>query len=116
MIKGLENFFFLIKKFVLFVSIRSVGKKIKVFNKDYEILEIMYEVFEREKIDIVFFSVGGSVSEEFVISVLKMVLVVDNMSFFRLNKDVFLVVFEINVKEIFNVFLNIIVNFNCFII
>ncbi|MDU9800095.1 aspartate-semialdehyde dehydrogenase, partial [Helicobacter pylori] len=65
LIKGLENSFFPIKKFVPLASTRSAGKKIKAFHKDYEILETTHEVFEREKIDIAFFSAGGSVSEEF---------------------------------------------------
>ncbi|MGL2652804.1 aspartate-semialdehyde dehydrogenase [Helicobacter pylori] len=113
LIKGLENSSFPIKKFVPLASVRSTGKKIRAFNKDYEILETTHEVFEKEAIDIAFFSAGGSVSEEFATSAAKTALVVDNTSFFRLNEKVPLVVPEINAKEIFNAPLNIIANPNC---
>lgn len=63
--------------------------------------ELVLELFEG--IDLVLFSVGGSIFEKFVLEVVKCgVVVVDNISYFRMVKDVFLVVLEVNLEVLKN--------------
>src|SRR5699024_101653 len=94
-IKYLEEKPFEMENIKLLSSKRSAGKKITVLNKEYTVEEATPDSFE--KIDIAFFSAGGSVSEKLVPEAVKHgAVVVDNTSFYRMAENVPLVVPEVN--------------------
>lgn len=109
----LDELNFPIKKLVPLASKNSAGNTIEFRNKNYKILETTHEVFKQEGIEIVFFSAGGSISEEFAKSAVAAgALVIDNTSFFRMDKNIPLVVPEVNKDDILN-HSGIIANPNC---
>lgn len=92
---------FPINKIVPLASARSAGSEIEIFNQKYKILETTSEVFKKEEIDIAFFSAGGEVSKEFApYAAQSGAVVIDNTSHFRMDKDVPLVVPEVNPQDI----------------
>ncbi len=83
-----------------FASSRSAGQKITCKGKEYTVEELTEDVFGRD-IDIALFSAGGSISKKFApIAASKGVIVVDNSSAWRMEKDVPLVVPEVNPQDI----------------
>lgn len=99
-LKVLEERNFPIKNLYLFSSAKSAGKKIKFKNKEYIVEELTESSFDRD-IHIALFSAGGSVSEKFAkIASSKGVVVIDNSSFWRMNKEVPLVVPEVNPEDV----------------
>lgn len=99
--KVLEEQEFPINKIVPLASARSAGSEIEIFNQKYKILETTSEVFKKEEIDIAFFSAGGEVSKEFApYAAQSGAVVIDNTSHFRMDKDVPLVVPEVNPQDI----------------
>ncbi len=97
----LEEHKFPVSRIVPLASERSVGKEIEFNAQTYKILETTDEVFAKEGIHIAFFSAGGAVSERFVPSAAKAgAVVIDNTSYFRMDKDVPLVVPDVNPKDI----------------
>ena len=111
MIDILEERNFPVDELRLLASKRSQGKKIKFQGKDVTVEELNKNSFEG--IDIGLFSAGGDLSKEFApIAVKSGAVVVDNTSAFRMDKDVPLVVPEVNSKEIKN-HKGIIANPNC---
>mgnify|MGYP001260921179 CR=1 FL=1 len=83
-----------------FASSRSAGQKITCKGKEYTVEELTEDVFDRD-IDIALFSAGGSISKKFApIAASKGVIVVDNSSAWRMEKDVPLVVPEVNPQDI----------------
>ncbi|WP_120945977.1 MULTISPECIES: aspartate-semialdehyde dehydrogenase [Helicobacter] len=108
----LEEWDFPLARFVPLASQRSAGMPLDAFGRTHHILETTHEVFEG--IDIAFFSAGGKVSAEFAPSAAQAgALVVDNTSYFRLEKDVPLVVPEVNPGDLQICPRNIIANPNC---
>jgi len=96
----------------LLASARSAGKKLKVRGKELTVKEISPENFEN--IDVAVFDVPDSVSAQWgPIAASKGVVVVDNSAAFRMDKDVPLVVPEVNSTEINNRPKGIIANPNC---
>lgn len=96
----------------LLASARSAGKKLVVREKELTVKEISPENFEN--IDVAVFDVPDSVSAQWgPIAASKGVVVVDNSAAFRMDKDVPLVVPEINANEINNRPKGIIANPNC---
>jgi aspartate-semialdehyde dehydrogenase len=92
-------------------SSRSAGKTIKFAGKDYTVEELTDKSFQG--VDIALFSAGGSISKQFApIAAKSGCTVVDNSSAFRMDKDVPLVVPEINPDAI-NQSKGIIANPNC---
>jgi aspartate-semialdehyde dehydrogenase len=82
----------------LLASKRSAGKIIKFMGKDYVVEEATENSFEN--IDIALFA-GGSASKTFASAAVKAgAVVIDNSSAFRMDKDVPLVVPEINPQAI----------------
>lgn len=82
-------------------SARSVGREIEFKGEKYKVKELTHSVFDEENIEIAFFSAGGSVSAEFASSAAKAgAVVIDNTSHFRMQKDVPLVVPEVNPNDI----------------
>ena len=93
--KNIPNF-----EYELFASKKSQGKKVRFMKREYEIKELTKETFNK-KFDYAIFVAGAKVSKEYVpIAVQNGTIVIDNSSYFRMNKDVPLVVPEVNAKDI----------------
>ena len=87
--------------FYLYASKKSAGKKLKVFDKEYIVLELNEENIKNKRIDYALFSAGGIISKDFApIFVRYGAIVIDNSSAFRKEKDVPLVVPEVNKEDI----------------
>jgi len=111
MLRILEERNFPIDKLVLLASKRSVGKELYFKNKKYKVEELKHDSFKN--VQIALFSAGASISKEFAPSaVLAGTTVIDNSSAFRMEKDVPLVVPEVNPKDAFK-HKGIIANPNC---
>lgn len=101
-----------ISKYVFLASSKSAGTKIEFMGKEYEVQELKEDSFD-EGFDFAVFSAGGDTSKKFSpIAASKGAIVVDNSSAFRMDKDVPLVVPEVNPKDIFEN-KGIIANPNC---
>ena len=94
----------------LVASSKSEGKKIKFKNK--EILIEKLENYNFSKAQVTFFAAGSEVAKGWVPRAAKETIVIDNSSYFRMQKDVPLVVPEVN-SEALNKHKNIIANPNC---
>ncbi|MGA1845724.1 aspartate-semialdehyde dehydrogenase [Deferribacter abyssi] len=102
---------FPINELKLLASKRSAGKKVKFKNIEYIVEELTHDSFKG--IDIALFSAGGGRSKEFAPSAVKAgAIVIDNSSAFRMDKDVPLVVPEVNPEDAFK-HNGIIANPNC---
>ena len=111
-LKVLEEKNLPISEYVLFASNKSAGKKVKFRNKEYVVKELTEHSFD-EGSDFAIFSAGGETSRKYApIAASKGCIVVDNSSAFRMDKDVPLVVPEVNPEEIKNNH-GIIANPNC---
>lgn len=93
--KNLPNF-----EYKLFCSKKSAGTKIRFLSNDYIAEELTESSFD-EGFDFAIFSAGAETSKKFSpIAVAKKCIVIDNSSAFRMDKDVPLVVPEVNPKDI----------------
>ena len=107
----LEERKFPVNNIRLLASERSEGKSLKFMGKDYPVEVLTHDSFKG--IDIVLASAGASRSLEFLPSAVKSGAVcVDNSSAFRMDKEVPLVVPEVNPQDIKN-HKGIIANPNC---
>ncbi len=89
-----------INNFYVFASARSAGKPILFMGKEYQVEELNENSFDRG-IDIALFSAGGAISKQYApIAAKKGCVVVDNSSTWRMEKDVPLVVPEVNPEDI----------------
>ena len=99
-IKVLEEKNLPISEYAFFASKRSAGKVVKLFDKEYVVEELTESSFDRG-FDFAIFSAGGDTSRKFAtIAASKGCIVVDNSSAFRMDKDVPLVVPEVNPEDI----------------
>ncbi len=99
--------------FYLYASKKSAGRQIKVFDKEYSILELNEKNIKDKRIDYALFSAGGTISKEFApIFARYGAVVIDNSSAFRQDTEVPLVVPEVNKEDILN-HQGIISNPNC---
>ncbi|SHJ84298.1 aspartate-semialdehyde dehydrogenase [Tepidibacter formicigenes] len=95
-LKVLEERDFPIENLYLLASKKSAGNTISFKGKDYIIEELNENSFDKD-IDIALFSAGGDISKKYApIAKEKGVIVVDNSSAWRMDKDVPLVVPEVN--------------------
>lgn len=95
MIKTLENRNFPVSELKLLASKRSVGQKIKFKGNEYIVEELTKDSFKGY--DVAIFSAGGSVSKEFAPYCAEAgCYCIDNSSAWRMDKDVPLVVPEVN--------------------
>ena len=95
----LEERNFPIDKLYPLASHRSVGKTVTFKNSQLDILDLA--TFDFSKVDIALFSAGGSVSKEYApIAAKAGCIVIDNTSCFRYEKDIPLVVPEVNPQRI----------------
>ena len=111
-LKVLEEKNFTNCTYTLFSSKKSAGTKLQFLGQNYIIQELTEDSFNFH-FDYAIFCAGGSISEKFApIAVSKGCVVIDNSSVFRMNKDVPLVVPEVNPEKIFEN-KGIIANPNC---
>ncbi|MDE5687031.1 MAG: aspartate-semialdehyde dehydrogenase [Paramuribaculum sp.] len=104
---------FPIDNLTLFGSKRSAGKSYTFRNKEYIVKELCHND-DFKGIDIAFVSAGGSTSIEFADTITRHgALMIDNSSAFRMDKDVPLVVPEVNGQDAFDAPRGIIANPNC---
>ena len=104
---------FPVDELVLFGSARSAGTKYMFRGKEIEV-KLLQHNDDFKDIDIALTSAGGSTSVEFAETITKHVtLMIDNSSAFRMDKDVPLVVPEVNPEDALNAPRNIIANPNC---
>ena len=94
----------------LVASSKSAGKKIK-FKKKEIIIEDL-ENYDFSKAQITFFAAGSQIAKEWAPKAAKKTIVIDNSSYFRMQKDVPLVISEVN-PEALDKHNNIISNPNC---
>lgn len=95
MIEVIEERQFPYSELKLLASSRSAGEKVEVGDAEYTIEEISEDSFN--DVDIALFSAGAKVSETFApIAKEKGVIVIDNSSYFRMHKDIPLIVPEVN--------------------
>ena len=99
-----------IKELHLVASKNSLGKKIKFKGNDLNVVTL--ENFDFEKADITFFAAGSSIAEKYAKKASQKTIVIDNSKFFRMDKDVPLIVPEVNSEDI-KKHKNIIANPNC---
>ncbi len=99
-----------IKELYLVASKNSLGKKIKFKGNDLSVVAL--ENFDFEKADITFFAAGSSIAEKYAKKASQKTIVIDNSKFFRMDKDVPLIVPEVNSEDI-KKHKNIIANPNC---
>ena len=101
-----------ISNLFLVASEKSEGKKIKF--KDKEIRVESLKTYDFSKAQITFFAAGGKIAEEWVPKASKKTVVIDNSKVFRMDKDVPLIVPEVNPNKL-SMFKNknIIANPNC---
>ena len=94
----------------LVASSKSAGKKIKFRNQEIKIENL--ENYDFSRAQITFFAAGSLIAKEWAPKAAKKTIVIDNSSYYRMQKDVPLVVSEVN-PEALNKHNNIISNPNC---
>jgi len=99
-----------IDQLYLVASKNSNGKKINF--KDKELTVVSLENYNFEKADITFFAAGSSIAEKYAKNASEKTIVIDNSKFFRMDKNVPLIVPEVNSEDI-RKHKNIIANPNC---
>jgi len=98
------------KELYLVASKKSAGKKVKFREKEIEIENL--ENYDFSKAQITIFAAGSQIAEEWAPKAAKETIVIDNSSFFRMQKNIPLVVPEVN-SEVLDNHENIIANPNC---
>ena len=98
------------KDLYLVASKKSAGKKIKFREKEIEIENL--ENYDFSKAQITIFAAGSDIAKEWAPKAAKETIVIDNSSFFRMQKNIPLVVPEVN-PEALDKHENIIANPNC---
>lgn len=99
-LKILEEKSFKNCEYTLFSSKKSAGTRLSFLGQTYIICELTENSFDSH-FDYAIFCAGGEVSKKFApIAVSKGCTVIDNSSIFRMNKDVPLVVPEVNPEKI----------------
>ena len=99
MLRVLEARRFPVKQLLPLASKRSAGKRVRFNGKQITVRELTHESFTG--VDIALFSAGGGISQKFTpVAVKAGAVVVDNSSTFRMEKNVPLVVPEINSEDV----------------
>jgi len=112
LLEVIEKLNFEFSELYLIASDKSIGKKITFKNKTYSIIGL--NNFDFSKVKIAFFSAGSAIAEKWAPIAAKKTIVIDNSKHFRMDKDVPLIVPEVNpdaLKKYKNK--NIIANANC---
>ena len=112
LLEVIEKLNFQFSELYLIASDKSIGKKITFKNKTYSIVGL--SDFDFSKVKIAFFSAGSSIAEKWAPIAAKKTIVIDNSKHFRMDKDIPLVVPEVNADNLKNYKnKNIIANANC---
>jgi aspartate-semialdehyde dehydrogenase len=98
------------KELYLVASKKSAGKKIKFREKEIVIESL--ESYDFAKAQITFFAAGSQIAKDWVPKAARETIVIDNSSYFRMQKDIPLVVPEVNADALIK-HNNIISNPNC---
>ncbi len=99
MLRVLEQRKFPVNQLLPLASRRSAGKRVRFKGKSVTVRELKEDSFQ--DVDIALFSAGGSISKTFgPMAATASCVVVDNSSAFRMEKDVPLVVPEINAADV----------------
>ena len=109
-IQVLEKSKIQIDNLYLVASEKSAGQKL-VFKKK-EITVEQLEKYDFSKAEITIFAAGSEIAKKWAPQASKKTIVIDNSKYFRMNKDVPLVVAEVNPNDLIN-HNNIIANPNC---
>ena len=108
----LEKLNFKFDQLYLIASDKSIGKKVNFKNKDYSLVSL--NDFDFSKVQIAFFSAGSSIAEKWAPIAAKKTIVIDNSKHFRMEKDIPLIVPEVNPESLAQYKnKNIIANANC---
>ena len=112
LLEVIEKLNFEFSELYLIASDKSIGKKITFKNKTYSIVGL--SDFDFSKVKIAFFSAGSAIAEKWAPIAAKKTIVIDNSKHFRMDKDIPLVVPEVNADNLKNYKnKNIIANANC---
>ena len=112
LLEVIEKLNFEFSELYLIASDKSIGKKINFKNKTYSIVGL--SDFDFAKVKIAFFSAGSAIAEKWVPIAAKKTIVIDNSKHFRMDKEIPLVVPEVNAVSLKNYKnKNIIANANC---
>ncbi len=112
LLEVIEKLNFKFSELYLIASNKSVGKKITFKKKTYSIIGL--SDFDFSKVEIAFFSAGSNIAEKWAPIAAKKTIVIDNSKNFRMDKDIPLVVPEVNADTLKNYKnKNIIANANC---
>jgi len=112
LLEVIEKLNFEFSELYLIASDKSIGKKITFKGKTYSIAGL--NDFDFSKVKIAFFSAGSAIAEKWAPIAAKKTIVIDNSKHFRMDKDVPLVVPEVNADTLKNYKnKNIIANANC---
>jgi len=112
LLEVLERTNFEFSELYLIASDKSVGKKITFKNKTYSIVGL--SDFDFSKVKIAFFSAGSTIAEKWAPIAAKKTIVIDNSKYFRMDKEIPLVVPEVNSEALkYYKNKNIIANANC---
>ena len=99
-----------IDELFLVASKKSAGVKIKFKKKELEVLDL--ENYDFSKAEITFFAAGSLIAKQWVPKASKKTIVIDNSRYFRMEKEIPLVVAEVNPEQL-KKHRNIIANPNC---
>ncbi len=112
LLEVIEKLNFKFSELHLIASDKSIGKKITFKNKNYSIVGL--SDFDFAKVQIAFFSAGSAIAEKWAPIAAKKTIVIDNSKHFRMDKEIPLVVPEVNADTLKNYKnKNIIANANC---
>jgi len=112
LLEVIEKLNFEFSELYLIASDKSIGKKITFKNKSYSIVGL--SDFDFSKVKIAFFSAGSTIAEKWAPIAAKKTIVIDNSKHFRMDKDIPLIVPEVNADNLKNYKnKNIIANANC---
>jgi len=112
LLEVLEKLKFKFDQLYLIASDQSVGKKISFKNKNYSIVGL--SDFDFAKVQIAFFSAGSIIAKKWAPIAAKKTIVIDNSKHFRMDKDIPLIVPEVNPSSLDQYKnKNIIANANC---
>ena len=112
LLEVLEKLNFKFDQLHLIASDKSIGKKVSFKKRDYSLVGL--NDFDFSKVQIVFFSAGSTIAEKWAPIAAKKAIVIDNSKHFRMDKDIPLVVPEVNPESLAQYKnKNIIANANC---
>jgi aspartate-semialdehyde dehydrogenase len=112
LLEVIEKINFEFDQLYLIASDKSIGKKVNFKNKDYSLMGL--NDFDFSKVQIAFFSAGSAIAEKWAPIAAKKTIVIDNSKHFRMDKDIPLVVPEVNPESLDQYKnKNIIANANC---